>query len=93
MILCDKHGIAYDARSFYCPVCEAEKEIRRHEKCQEGLRIQNEMLLDALKRMVGNCERYLEERPASESEEYNLDYVSPLKQAHTAIRAAEGGTT
>ena len=99
MKLCAKHGIAYEDygwksginQTLDCPVCEAEQEIRRHEILQEELRAGKTELLAALVRMVGNCERYLEERPTSESDDYNPDYVSPLKQARAAIAKAEGG--
>jgi len=83
MKLCNEHEVIYAEKS--CPVCEARAEIERHEKLQESLRAGKAELLAALVRMVGNCERYLEERPTSESDDYNPDYVSPLKQARSAI--------
>ena len=87
MKTCDEHQIVYVDQT--CPVCEAREEIDRHEKLQEELRAGKAELLAALVRMVSNCERYLEERPTSESDDYNPDYISPLKQARTAITAAE----
>lgn len=50
-------------------------------------------LLAALKRMVSQCERYLNERPVSESDMLNPDYVSPMEQSLAAIAKAEGRFT
>ncbi len=62
MRTCDKHEIAYDEyhhpgtgswrtawNKKQCPVCEAEAEIRRHEKCEEWLR-------NTLEDLVAACE-------------------------------------
>lgn len=47
-------------------------------------------LLEALRRMVDRCTRYLEEVPISESEMFDPNYVGPLTQARAAIAKAEG---
>ena len=64
MKICDKHEIAFDEyhhpgtgswrtawNKKQCPVCEAEAEIRRHEKCAEELRETQKDLLASCKEL------------------------------------------
>ena len=43
-------------------------------------------LHEALERMVGVCERYLESQIESESNMYDPKYIGPLEQARKALR-------
>jgi hypothetical protein len=51
----------------------------------QALLTENAKLREALERMVGACQRYLEEAQVSESDMYDLNYVSPLMQAKAAL--------
>jgi hypothetical protein len=44
----------------------------------------------ALLRMVGACERYLEERPISEADMYDPEYISELRQSKQALSTTAG---
>jgi hypothetical protein len=57
---------------------------RESEEIQALLK-ENTMLREALGRMVGACQRYLEEAQVSESDMYDPNYVSPLMQAKAAL--------
>ena len=48
-----------------------------------------EALHEALKRMVGACEHYLESQIESESNMYNPKYIGPLEQARKALRGGK----
>ena len=48
-----------------------------------------EALHEALKRMVGACEHYLESQIESESNMYDPKYIGPLEQARKALRGEE----
>jgi len=49
MDLCDKDHEEIVFAGSACPLCEARKEIERHERCQEKLRTENKILLDIVR--------------------------------------------
>ena len=52
MDLCAKDHEEIVFSGSYCPLCEARKEIERHERCQEKLRMENKSLLDIIRLIV-----------------------------------------
>ena len=87
MDLCDKDHEEIVFAGSSCPLCEARKEIERHELCQEKLREENKSLL-AIVRLAIESQSWDGNDPNDNRWNHWKDFYS---RAQKAINRAESG--
>lgn len=92
MKYCCEHEIVYESsRHSWCPLCEAEAEIKRHEKTQEELRAINKVLLEAAKQALADLDPYeWTDLPGTQEFPARHAVVETIRKLRDAISKAEG---